>query len=127
MSDISDKMQMVYDSRGLVVRLAAKDFFEDGEVDVRPDLRPILDRIGQVLVRSKRLVRVEGHTDPAEEKKSKFSSGWELSAARAAWVVKYWVQRFEIDPKRLGAAGYSHYRPLTEKTDEWNRAKNRRV
>lgn len=126
-SDLSDKMQMEYDSRGLIVRLAAKDFFGDGEVAVRADLRPVLERIGQVLAKSKRLVRVEGHTDPAEEKMGGFASGWELSAARAAWVVKYWVQRFDLDPRRFGAAGYSHFRPLTDKTDEWNRGKNRRV
>src|SRR5688572_6679508 len=48
-TDISDKIQMQFDSRGLVVRLAAKDFFEPGETEVRADLRPILDRIGRIV------------------------------------------------------------------------------
>jgi chemotaxis protein MotB len=123
-ADTSDKMQMQYDSRGLVVRLAAKDFFEQNDSQVRPDLRPLLDRIGRVVAKTNRLVRVEGHADPSE------SNPWELSMARAAWVVKYWISRFDVDPKRLAAAGLAQYRPLTDKNgkqDEWTRARNRRV
>ncbi|OFZ22220.1 MAG: hypothetical protein A2X94_01820 [Bdellovibrionales bacterium GWB1_55_8] len=125
-SDISEKMHMQFDSRGLVVRLAAKDFFEPGQSVVVPDLRPALDRIGRVLSRSKRLVRVEGHTDPGEPIAG-YASGWELSTARASWVAKYFLQRFDLDPRRVGVAGYSHYRPLSEKKDAWSRARNRRI
>lgn len=126
-SDISDKVQMQFDSRGLIVKLAAKDFFEPGEVEVRPDLRPILDKIGRVVERTKRLVRVEGHTDAGEANTPGYASDWELSAARASWVVKYWIKRFELPGNRFSAAGLSHYRPISDKKDEWGRAKNRRI
>jgi chemotaxis protein MotB len=126
-SDLSKKMQLEYDSRGLVVRLAAKDFYDQGEVVVRQDMQPILDRIGRVVARSKRRVRVEGHTDPSEASTEDYPSDWELSASRAAWVVRYWLKRFDLTPSRLGAAGYGHYRPISEGRDEWGRAKNRRV
>lgn len=126
-TDLSDKLHMQFDSRGLIIRLAARDFFDHGEAEVSLDLRPVLDRIGRIIAKSKRLVRVEGHTDSSEAKAQGYASDWELSSARAAWVVKYWIKRFDIEPRRLGAAGYSHFRPLTEGTDEWSRAKNRRV
>lgn len=126
-TEIADQLQMLYDSRGLIVRLAAKDFFEQGEVEVRQDLRPVLDRVGRVIASTQRLVRVEGHTDPSEAATKEFPSDWELSAARASWVVKYWIKRFEIEPRRMGAVGYSHFRPLAEKKDEWSQAKNRRI
>lgn len=126
-TDLSEKMQMSYDSNGLVVRLAAKDFFDSGSVEVKQDLQPLLDRIGRVLTRTKRLVRVEGHTDPAEAKTSGYPSAWELSAARASWVVRYWLKRFESDPKRFGVAGYSHFRPLSDQKHEWGQAANRRI
>ena len=48
-SDISDKVQMLFDSRGLIVRLSAKDFFSPGSATVKDDLRPILDKIGKVV------------------------------------------------------------------------------
>jgi len=126
-ADTAEKLQLQFDSRGLIVRVATKDFFEPGEVEVRDDLRPILDRIGRVLSKSHRLIRVEGHSDSAEAEPAGYLSDWELSSARAAWVVKYWIQRFGFDPTRLAVAGYAHFRPLTQKADPIERAKNRRV
>ena len=126
-TEISDKVQMTYDSRGLVIRLAAKDFYDSGSVEVRPDMQPILDRIGKVIASTNRLVRIEGHTDPSESKTEMYPTDWELSAARAAWAVRYWVKRFNLDPKKIGAAGYAHFRPLSEGTDPASQAKNRRI
>ncbi|OFZ81202.1 MAG: hypothetical protein A2583_05315 [Bdellovibrionales bacterium RIFOXYD1_FULL_53_11] len=126
-TDLSEKMQMQFDSRGLVVRLAAKDFFEQGAIEVRPDLRPILDRIGRIVAKTKRIVRIEGHSDPSESNTEGYASDWDLSAARASWVARYWLKRLEMDPRRIGIAGYSHHRPLTDNANEWGRAANRRV
>lgn len=127
MAETAELMQMAYDSRGLVIRLAAKDFFEQGEVEVRGDLRPILDRMGRIIARTPRLVRIEGHADESERSTKGYPSAWELSSARASWVAKYWLSRFEFDPKRVGVAGYSYYRPLKKGDREWVRATNRRV
>jgi len=126
-TELSDKVQMSFDSRGLVIRLAAKDFFDSGSVEVRPDMQPILDRIGKVIASTNRLVRVEGHTDPSEANTEIYPTDWELSAARAAWAVRFWIKRFNLDPKKIGAAGYAHYRPLSEGTDPQSQAKNRRI
>jgi len=126
-SDVSDKLHMVFDSRGLVVRLDAKDFFEEGEVQIVQDLRPLLDRIGRVLSRSKRLIRIEGHIDTGEAKTQGYASGWEFSSARAAWVAKYLIQKFDLDPKRVGVSGYSYYRPVAEGKSQFAQAKNRRI
>jgi chemotaxis protein MotB len=126
-TEMSDKVQMTYDSRGLVIRLAAKDFYDPGSVEVRMDMQPILDRIGKVIASTNRLVRIEGHTDPSEAKTEVYPTDWELSAARAAWAVRYWIKRFNLDPKKIGAAGYAHYRPLSDGTDSQSQAKNRRI
>ena len=134
-SDVSDRVQMLFDTRGLVVRMAAKDFFEQGGTEIHPDLLPMIDRIGRVLAKTHRVFRIEGHCDASETasgpaRKGRFDSGWELSSARAAWVAKYLIQKFDLDPKRVGVAGYSYYRPVAqkgEKNDQWATAKNRRV
>jgi chemotaxis protein MotB len=126
-NDAAEKLQMQFDSRGLIIRVATKDFFDEGSIEVRPDLRPILDRIGRVLAKMKRLIRIEGHTDRGEAQASKYPSGWELSAARAAWVAKYWIQKFNFNPSRMGIAGYGDHRPLSSGKKPWDRAKNRRV
>jgi chemotaxis protein MotB len=131
----SEQIQMQYDSRGLVLTLSAKDFFQPFEIEVRPDLRPLLDRVARVLVTSKRLVRIEGHSDASEKRPDRNASGssnhypssWELSAARAGWVARYWLERFDFDPKRLGIAGYAHYRPVADGSGDLNLAANRRI
>jgi chemotaxis protein MotB len=128
--ELGERMETLMDHRGLVIRLSAKDFFAHGEAAVRPDLQPLLDRIGRVVSRSRRSVRIEGYADGSELKPRNYASSWELSAARAAWVARYWIRRFKLDPTQVAVAGYAHYRPASEETDvktEWSRAKNRRI
>ncbi|MEK6706922.1 MAG: flagellar motor protein MotB [Bdellovibrionota bacterium] len=126
-SDVAEKVRMEYDSRGLVIKLAADDFFDHGQVEPDRDLLPLFDRIGRVIARGKQLFRIEGHIDATEIDVKGYTSGWELSTARAAWLARYWMKRFNMDPQRVGVAGYSHYRPLSSRNDEWGRARNRRV
>jgi chemotaxis protein MotB len=135
-TDVGEKIQFGEDDRGLIVRLAARDFFEAGAVEARADLRPLLDRIAKVLVEIPNPIRVEGHTDLEEESLNSAQSGsslpsalggWELSAGRAAWIVKYWIKRWGMDPARLSAAGFSHFHPLAQGKDDYSRGRNRRV
>lgn len=78
------------------------------------------------------LVTVEGHTDDAPIGTSEFPSNWELSTARAAAVVRFFLDR-GIPARRLRAAGYADTFPLASNRDAngkaipENQAKNRRV
>jgi chemotaxis protein MotB len=141
------RLQMVFDSRGLVLSLGARDLYGPGEVEVREDFRPLLDRVGRVLLKSEQLIRIEGHTDDSELGLTRYANGWELAAARAAWVARSWARRFDFDPARIGVTGYGHHRPaLSPEGDnetikpgepvsvaerarkrEWARAANRRI
>jgi chemotaxis protein MotB len=125
----SEQLKLEYDSRGLVIRLAVKDVFSPGETIVPEDLRPLLDTIGKVLAGGTHLIRVEGHADSAESAtlSQDYPSLWELSAARAAWVARFWMKRFHIEPSRIGIAGYADQRPLGPSTSDVSRGRNRRV
>ena len=59
-------------------------------------------------------VAVEGHTDSRKILSGPFPSNWELSSARAARVVRAFIDH-GFDPKRLVAIGYADTRP--EKLD----------
>ena len=126
-SELSEKMQILYDSRGLIVRLAVKDFFPEGQTEVPQDLRPLLEKIGKILNKTDRPLRIEGHTDPSEAKVAGYPSDWELSAARAGWVARYWITRLGMDPRRIAIAGYGHFHPLTQTKEDWFRGGNRRI
>jgi flagellar motor protein MotB len=77
-------------------------------------------------------ITVEGHTDDAPISSAQFPSNWELSAARAAAVVRFFVEH-GVPADRLRAAGYADTRPLVPNRDgagnpiPENQAKNRRV
>lgn len=126
-ADIAEKMQIIYDDRGLVVRLSAKNFFEPGSAEVKPEALPILDQMAKVLKTVKRHIRVEGHTDNIAVQSDYFPSNWELSTARSAWVVRYFIKKYRFDPKYLTVAGYAEYHPVAPNTTEEGRSKNRRI
>lgn len=129
---LGSSVQMLEDERGLVVRLAAKDFFDDASAEPRAELVPLLLRIGRVLVKLPNEIRIEGFSDAIEEKQlgknhDAWVSDWELSSARATGVVRLWIEQLGMNPKKIGAAGFSHFRPLSDKTDIWSRGLNRRI
>jgi chemotaxis protein MotB len=71
-------------------------------------------------------VRVEGHTDNLPIKSSLFPSNWELSAARATAIIRYFESK-GMDPRRMSAVGYGEWRPVVRNDSPENRQKNRRV
>lgn len=132
-SNPSDQLEMVYDPKGLVLRIAVKGFFDKNESEVKQDLQPLLYRIGKVLQNSHRVIRVEGHTDPSEtaDGRSLASGGspaWELSTRRAAWVANYWMKNFpSFNPARLQVAGAAHFHPIADNKTQAGQAANRRA
>lgn len=77
-------------------------------------------------------ITVEGHTDDVPIKTEQFPSNWELSTARAAAVVRFFLEH-GIDPERLRASGYADIFPKMPNRDAEgnaipaNQAQNRRV
>ena len=124
---LSGSVELVPEERGLVVRLAERVLFDLGKADLRPESRRVLDALAGVLAKIPNPVRVEGHTDDLPIHNERFPSNWELSTARATTVVRYFVERHRLDPRRFSAAGYGEFHPLVPNTSAANRQKNRRV
>jgi chemotaxis protein MotB len=127
-TDLKDTIRLIHDDRGLVIRFSANKLFRPGSDAVEKQYLPLLDKIGQIIAPSDRVIRVEGHTDDsALPKDGKFDTNWELSAARAIWIVRYLRARFEIPTSRLSAAGFADGQPVAKNDTEEGRAMNRRV
>ena len=74
------------------------------------------------------VLRVDGHTDKTPvSQNSIFKDNWELSQARSLSVVKYMINRHQINPKRLSAAGFGEYQPISFSETKDALAKNRRI
>jgi len=109
------------------IMLADPVLFDLGESELRPSAIPVLHQVAGLLKDIPNAVLVEGHTDDKPIVGGKFHSNWELSAARAFNVIRYFIEDENIQPERLSAVGYGEYRPLYPNDSEENRAKNRRI
>lgn len=113
--------------RGVVISLYGAVLFDLGKADIRPEAAAILDRVGVALTRVPNYVSVEGSTDDLPINTAIFPTNWELSVRRATSVVRYFVDRHGLDPRRFLAVGYGEYQPMFPNDSEANRARNRRV
>ena len=107
-------------------------FFSRGDIDVSKGGKDILERVGSVLAKLEdKVIWVEGHSDDdpivSPSLKRKYKTNWELSAARATNVVRFFQEQCKIDPLKLIAAGMGQYRPRYSNEDRATKAKNRRI
>lgn len=124
---LKDKVKVTLRNRGVVVSLAEAGFFDSGSDTVRSTSLPLLDRIATYIAGLPNFIRVEGHTDNVPISTPRFPSNWELSTARATFIISYLVNRHGFSPDRLSAAGYGEFHPVDTNATPEGRAKNRRV
>lgn len=111
----------------IVLTLPDTVLFRSGESVLRPEARPFLEAIGEVLIELDRHVRIEGHTDNVPISTVQFPSNWELSATRAVAVVRTLSEQYGVPANHLTAVGHADSRPITDNLTPEDRAKNRRV
>lgn len=111
---------------GISVEINASLLFAPAEAVLGPDAAAALRSVGEVLAQASFPIMVEGHTDNRPIANSRFPSNWELSAVRAASVVRLFIET-GVAPDRLTAAGYADQRPVALNSTEEGRARNRRV
>lgn len=100
--------------------------FASGQAEPSADGRAVLADLAPLLAGAPGLIVVEGHTDSVPIASVRFPSNWELSAARAAGVVRELVV-LGVPPQRMSAVGYADTRPRALADDAVARARNRRV
>jgi chemotaxis protein MotB len=125
---LSSKVTTIITRDGLVIRLLTdKLLFASGSATVQPGGRGLLSQVGTLLrAENQHVIRVRGFTDPIPIHTAAFPSNWELSAGRAASVVRAFAEA-GVAPQRLEAAGRASLDPLTTNVTEAGRARNRRV
>jgi chemotaxis protein MotB len=116
---------------GISLSLVDRILFNLGEATLTSQGEKVLAKVGDGLKKIQgKMFRVVGHTDPIpirEDFREKFPSNWELSAARASTVVRYFQVKSGLDPKGMEAVGRAYYQPAAGNDSEKGRAQNRRV
>ena len=87
---------------------------------------PVFERVAKILKQYDNPIHVEGYTDNQFISSDLYPSNWELSAARAAGVVRI-LEMNGVAPQRMAAVGFGEYQPLTDNFTERGRRLNRRI
>jgi len=114
------------DKEGIKVIFQSPVIFDLAKAELKPEIVSVLSEVCKVIKDMPNEIVVEGHTDDKPIISGEFRSNWELSAARAFSVIKYFIEQ-GVDAKRLSAIGYGEYRPLYPNDTEEHRAFNRRI
>ncbi|MDF2181372.1 flagellar motor protein MotB [Neptuniibacter sp. CAU 1671] len=110
----------------VAIEVRSGDLFASASATPTDLADQLLEPLAQILSGSENPIHVEGFTDNQPLTSRQFPSNWELSAARAAAVVRL-LTEFGVDPKRMAAVGYGEYQPAYSNRTAKGQQLNRRV
>ncbi|MHA1527443.1 MAG: peptidoglycan -binding protein [Alphaproteobacteria bacterium] len=137
-----EKMEQVLGGRQDIQRVGDRFVFQSevlfapGSATLGPEGQAELAKLGVVLREVegempddlKWIVRIDGHTDKIPVGgRGRYRDNWELSQGRALSVVKYLVERENVPPHRLAAAGFGEFQPIDDGDTPEALARNRRI
>lgn len=110
---------------GFTLKLVSSYFYKPGAY--RMDNKAIrkLKPVAEMLKEINQNVVIEGHTDSSPVN-GEFSN-WEISALRASFLARYFVNYYDFPAKKISAAGYADKKPLFNNRTRQGRKMNRRI
>lgn len=113
-----------------VVYISLNDnmLYKSGSYEISPAAGETLSKIAKIITDySDYEVLVEGNTDNVPISKTNIRNNWDLSALRASSVVQELQNKYNVNPKRLSAAGRGEYNNIADNDTAEGRARNRRT
>jgi chemotaxis protein MotB len=114
--------------REIVITMKENVTFMSADAELIEESEPVLDKIASIIKSHPSfIVEIEGHTDNVPINTLRYPSNWELSVARAASVLKYFINNQGVEPSRFSIKGDADQRPLVSNDTVEHKAQNRRV
>jgi chemotaxis protein MotB len=127
---LEDKISVQVTSRGIEINFKDKLLFDLGQAELKHESLEVLSKMSKLINHkdvADKLVYVEGHTDSIPIRSSRFPSNWELSSARAASVVRFFIGE-GISSRKFVSIGHADTWPVAvEKDASTGSPENRRV
>lgn len=127
---LDDGVEVSSTKQGIRLRVPDRVFFAPGQANLSKKGESVLDKVAR-LIKSYpgHMVRVDGHTDDTPTRKVRhiYPTNWELSTARACKVVRYLVERGQVNSSQIFPAGFSQYHPVSAGRSTAAQSQNRRV
>jgi len=134
-NNLEQDMSVEKTDKGVQLELSSGSFYEGGSAKFTREAIPVLKKVADILQDfdfDAYKIQVEGHTDDVPMKSEMFPSNWELSSARAANIVRFFIAD-GLKRELLSATGYADVKPKVPNLDDQgnpipeNRILNRRV
>ncbi len=127
---MQQKIEVQQTGSGVKIIFSDPVLFEVGSDELKLSVLSIIEKLARLALKlNPKEIIVEGHTDDTPISTDRFPSNWELSAARALSVLKFF-QSQGFPPEKLAAVGYGEYRPrlkVPSTASSEEKAINRRV
>jgi len=111
----------------VVLTLSDKVLFGPNSAVLSGPYLRALEEMGDEFKIMENPIEVEGHTDDRPVQGGGYTSNWDLSAARAISIVRYFTEHCGVPTWRISAVAYGEHKPAASNETEEGRAKNRRV
>ncbi|MEX0273874.1 MAG: OmpA family protein [Flavobacteriaceae bacterium] len=111
--------------KGVVfVSISDKLLFSSGSYNITSRAKEVLGKVAKVVNNKPDFdFMVEGHTDDVPYRSGVLLDNWDLSVKRATAVVRILQKDYNVDPKRMTAAGRAEFVPVSQV----EKSKNRRT
>ncbi len=129
LSDINDTDINIKVEKDVVyIDISDKLLFNSGSYNVTNRAKEVLGKVAKVLNAHPNIdFMVEGNTDSKPYRNGLLLDNWDLSVKRATAVTRILQHNYQIDPKRITAAGRGEYVPVASNDTKEGRALNRRT
>jgi len=132
--NLGKDVKIVSKGSGVTLIFQGQMLFDSGRADIKEEAIGVLKNVADLIKAhgDSLFMVIEGHTDNVPITTSRFPSNWELSAGRAARIVREF-ESFGINRAKMLAVGASDTRPLASNYNQdttyntANQAINRRV
>lgn len=121
-----DQIQLKRNKDSVEIEINSSVLFGSGSSNLASEANTVLSALANTLKHLPNRINVEGFTDNLPIKNRIFPSNWELSAARAATVVRLFSE-YGVEPSRMASIGYGEHRPVASNDTADGRALNRRI
>ena len=125
--EMKDLIEVDVSENQVAIRLMGETTFDLGKAEIRPQMLPLLVKIGALLKGTRGEIIIAGHTDNLPLRGGPYKSNLGLSMARAASVADFLLKKASIEPEKISTMGFGEHRPLATNDTTQGREKNRRV
>lgn len=116
-----------HEGRHITIRIRERGSFSSASDQLAIEFLPVMSSIREALQDIRGKISIEGHTDNIPISTAKFSSNWDLSAARSLRVLQELLKGGKLNQNRFMLVGLASTIPFKPNDSSVNRAANRRV